>query len=59
MAPYSASEVAQNTARTMHRSKQSDFERDFGGKTKVLSNKKKPVRAMISSAKWLRSTSEE
>ena len=34
----------------MHNSKQSDFKDDFGGKAKVLANKRKPARATISSA---------
>ena len=46
MAPYSACEVPQSTARSMHNSRQSDFERDCEGNTKVLSNTKKLARAM-------------
>ena len=40
----------------MHSSKQSDFERDFEGNTKVLSNTTTLARAAIPSAKLLRST---
>ena len=43
---------------TMHSSKESDFERDCEGNTKVLWNTKKLPRAAISRAKWLRSTPE-
>ena len=59
VAPYGACEVAQSTARSntyTYSSKQSDFEKDCEGKSKVFSNTMRLARAAISSAKWLRST---
>ena len=42
-----------------HSSKQTDFEMEFEGNTKVLSTTKTLARAIISGANWLRSTAAQ
>ena len=51
MAPYGACEVAQSTAlEARHSSKQSDFERDFEGKTSMIESAFEGQRSMFENA---------
>ena len=50
MAPYGACEVAQIQLEAMHSSKQSDFVRDFEGKTSLAESAFEGKRSMLESA---------